>query len=161
MGDKRTRLPALLGILGGLSVLGGGWVAYTELSTHFANARAAARARAAPTLVAASPPAALVLGQGLRETAERLDAPYQLGVDRRFRIAKSVLLGGAIGPAEWKQSFGADDPWSAERPFPRPSSFEGALHELTRLASPPSEASQRTVVTEDPGDWLSAPVVAF
>jgi len=160
-GDRGKRVYVLAGVLAVLVALGGGWVAYSELSAHFVDARAAARARAAPTLVAAQPPAALVLGAGLRETAERLDAPYQLGVDRRFRIAKSVLLGGAVVPAEWKQSFGGDDPWSAERPFPRPLGFEGAFQELTRLAPPPSEAAQRAIVMEDPGDWLAAPVVAF
>src|SRR5690348_15514383 len=124
---ERSRLPILLAVLGGIVVLGGGWVAYSEVSARMA---AAANAPRGPALVAAPPPVAFVLGQSVRDTAERLDAPYRLEVDRRFRFAKSVLLGRSLdAPADWPQSFSEDDPWSSEHPFPRPPTFDEAYSE--------------------------------
>lgn len=152
MGDK-SRLPLLLSVLGAVVVLGGGWVAYSEISTRRAEKAAAARG---PKLAAARPTVALALGRSVRETAERLDAPYRLSVDRRFRFAKAMLVDQSFAtPAEWPQSFTEDDPWSAEHPFPRPPTFDEAYSQLAR-AGTPSKSPARTVV-EDPSVWLSQP----
>ena len=146
-----------MGTLGAVVVLGGGWVAYSEVSTRLA---AAANLPKGPVLAAAQPQVAFVLGQTLRETAERLDAPYRLGVDRRFRFAKGILLGQTPDtPADWPQSFTGDDTWSSEHPFPRPLTFAEAYSELARTDSkgePPAR-----VVVEDPAAWLSQPRAAF
>jgi len=161
MGGNNKRLGILVATLGAVIVVGGGWVAYSEVSARLE----AAQKAEGPRLLPAERPAALVLGKSVRETAERLDAPYRLGVDRRVRFAKSVLLGeGLKAPAEWQQSFDEDDPWSAERPFPRPLSFEEALGELTGIgttAGSPGSTAERPVIADDPSTWLSAPEEAL
>lgn len=150
---ERSRLPILLAVLGGIVVLGGGWVAYSEVSAHMA---AAANAPRGPALVAAPPPVAFVLGQSVRDTAERLDAPYRLEVDRRFRLAKSVLLGRSLdAPADWPQSFSEDDPWSSEHPFPRPPTFDEAYSELGQIGQKTGIPGR--AVVEDPAVWLTQP----
>jgi hypothetical protein len=152
MGAK-SKLPVLLSALGTVVLLGGGWVAYSELSARMA---AAANAPQGPTLAAAPPPVAFVLGQSVRETANRLDAPYQLAVDRRFRFAKSNLLGQAFDtPAGWPQSFSADDPWSSEHPFPRPPTFDEAYSQLVQISQKSGQPAR--AVVEDPAVWLSQP----
>src|SRR5688572_26091111 len=157
MGEKNRRLGFLVATLMTVVAVGGGWVAYSEISS-----RLAVRKDVGPALAAAAPPEALVLGQSLRETAERLDAPYRLGVDRRFRFAKSLLQGAGLNqPAEWKQDFTADDPWSAEHPFPSPPTFEAALSELMILAGTGAAEEERAPVVEDPGTWILAPESAL
>src|SRR5690606_28233645 len=109
MGQKRRgNVGWLLGSLGCVLLLGGGFVAYSELVPEEA---------AAPEV---SPPPAVTgfsLGRNLEETARFLDGPYKLGVDRRFRFARGFQDSGELkAPAPWLQTFPEGHTFDPELP---------------------------------------------
>lgn len=153
MGQKRRgNVGWLLGSLGCVLLLGGGFVAYSELVPEEA---------AAPEV---SPPPAVTgfsLGRNLEETARFLDGPYKLGVDRRFRFARGFQDSGELkAPAPWLQTFPEGHTFDPELPYPEPLGFDAGLTALggattqTPTSDNANEPASLADPEEDPAQWI-------